>query len=218
MKELKYLKVLYISNNFTEDIAIDYLNIKAKEFFIAHDLEEASHILDTKRIDIIFSEYNDASYFKKIRDKNQKIQIIIATNSIKKAHLVNGIQLELVKYLETPITRENLILSLKDCIHTYDSNTSNVLNLKNDYIYDHYNQVLLKNEMIVLLSKKENDFFKFMSTRVNNTASYEEINKNIWEGSMTQDALRSVVKELRKKTYKELIKNISGIGYRFNLI
>ena len=218
MKELKYLKVLYISNNFTEDIAIDYLNIKAKEFFITHDLEEASHILDTKRIDIIFSEYNDASYFKKIRDKNQKIQIIIATNSIKKAHLVNGIQLELVKYLETPITRENLILSLKDCIHTYDSNTSNVLNLKNDYIYDHYNQVLLKNEMIVLLSKKENDFFKFMSTRVNNTASYEEINKNIWEGSMTQDALRSVVKELRKKTYKELIKNISGIGYRFNLI
>lgn len=218
MKELKYLKVLYISNNFTEDIAIDYLNIKAKEFFIAHDLEEASHILDTKRIDIIFSEYNDASYFKKIRDKNQKIQIIIATNSIKKVHLVNGIQLELVKYLETPITRENLILSLKDCIHTYDSNTSNVLNLKNDYIYDHYNQVLLKNEMIVLLSKKENDFFKFMSTRVNNTASYEEINKNIWEGSMTQDALRSVVKELRKKTYKELIKNISGIGYRFNLI
>ena len=218
MKELKYLKVLYISNNFTEDIAIDYLNIKAKEFFITHDLEEASHILDTKRIDIIFSEYNDASYFKKIRDKNQKIQIIIATNSIKKAHLVNGIQLELVKYLETPITRENLILSLKDCIHTYDSYTSNVLNLKNDYIYDHYNQVLLKNEMIVLLSKKENDFFKFMSTRVNNTASYEEINKNIWEGSMTQDALRSVVKELRKKTYKELIKNISGIGYRFNLI
>ena len=218
MKELKYLKVLYISNDFTEDIAIDYLNIKAKEFFITHDLDEASHILDTKKIDIIFSEYNDSNYFKEIRDKNQKIQIIIATNSIKKAHLVNGIQLELVKYLETPITRENLILSLKDCIHTYDSNTSNVLNLKNDYIYDHYNQVLLKNEMIVLLSKKENDFFKFMSTRVNNTASYEEINKNIWEGSMTQDALRSVVKELRKKTYKELIKNISGIGYRFNLI
>ena len=218
MKELKYLKVLYISNNFTEDIAIDYLNIKAKEFFITHDLDEASHILDTKKIDIIFSEYNDSNYFKEIRDKNQKIQIIIATNSIKKAHLVNGIQLELVKYLETPITRENLILSLKDCIHTYDSNTSNILNLKNDYIYDHYNQVLLKNEMIVLLSKKENDFFKFMTTRANNTASYEEINECIWDGSMTQDALRSVVKELRKKTYKELIKNISGIGYRFNLI
>jgi len=34
---------------------------------------------------------------------------------------------------------------------------------------------------------------------------------------MTHDALRSLVKELRKKTYKDLIKNISGIGYRFNL-
>ena len=218
MKELKYLKVLYISNNFTEDIAIDYLNIKAKEFFITHDLVEASQILNSKKIDIIFSEYHDTNYFKQIRDKNKKIQIIIATDSIEKSHLVNGIQLELIKYLETPITRENLISSLKDCIQTHDANKSNVVNLKNDYIYDHYNQVLLKNEMIVLLSKKENDFFKFMTTRVNNTVSYEDINKSIWDGSMTQDALRSVVKELRKKTYKELIKNISGIGYRFNLI
>ena len=44
--------------------------------------------------------------------------------------------------------------------------------------------------------------------------SYEEINSNIWDGAMTQDALRSLVKEIRKKTYKELIKNVSGIGYR----
>lgn len=75
-----------------------------------------------------------------------------------------------------PITKEDLISSLKDCVKTHYANKSNILSLKN-----------------------------------------EEIDKSIWDGSMNQDALRSVVKELRKKTYKELIKNISGIGYRFNL-
>lgn len=33
---------------------------------------------------------------------------------------------------------------------------------------------------------------------------------------MSQDALRSVVKELRKKVYKELVKNVSGVGYRLD--
>lgn len=217
MKELKYLNVLYISNNFAQNIAIEYLNINAKEFTLAHDLEEALEILSTKKINIIFSEHNNIDFFSKIRKTNKKVQIIIATDLIKNSHLVGGINLELTKYLQTPITKENLISSLKDCIQSYDANRSNILNLENNYIYDHYNQVLLKNEKIVLLSKKENDFFKFMTKRVNNTVSYQEINKSIWDGSMTQDALRSVVKELRKKTYKELIKNISGIGYRFNL-
>ncbi|WP_122892902.1 winged helix-turn-helix domain-containing protein [Arcobacter peruensis] len=217
MKELKYLNVLYISNNFMQDIAIEYLNTNAKDFILTHNLEDALEILNTKKINIIFSEYNDNAFFSKIRSTNKKVQIIIATDLIKNSHLVNGINLQLTKYLQTPITKENLISTLKDCIQSYDANRSNILKLENNYTYDHYNQVLLKDEEIVLLSKKENDFFKYMTIRVNNTVSYEEIDENIWEGSMTQDALRSVVKELRKKTYKELIKNISGIGYRFNL-
>lgn len=34
---------------------------------------------------------------------------------------------------------------------------------------------------------------------------------------MSHDALRSLVKEIRKKTYKELIKNVSGVGYRIDM-
>lgn len=218
MKELKYLNVLYISNNFTQEIAIEYLNIKAKEFFITHDLDNATNVLNTKKVDIIFSEYNNIEFFKEIRKKNKKIQIIITSDLIEDSHLIDGMKVELLKFLQTPVTREELISSLRICIQTYDSNKSNIINLQNNYIYDYYNQILLKNKNIVLLSKKENDFFRFMTSKANNTVSYQEIDQSIWEGSMTQDALRSVVKELRKKTYKGLIKNISGIGYRFNLI
>ena len=35
---------------------------------------------------------------------------------------------------------------------------------------------------------------------------------------MSRDSLRSLVKDLRKKTYKELIKNISGMGYRVDIL
>lgn len=218
MKELKYLNILYISNNFTQDIAIEYLNINAKEFYLTHSLENADVALDTKKIDIIFSEYNNIEYFKEIRTKNKKIQIIIASNLIENLHLIEGIKIELLKFLQVPLTKESLVSTLRTCIKTFDANSSNIITLQENYIYDYYNQVLLKNKKIVLLSKKENDFFKFMTSRANNTVSYKEIDQGIWDGEMTQDALRSVVKELRKKTYKDLIKNVSGIGYRFNLI
>ncbi|MBU3013579.1 winged helix-turn-helix domain-containing protein [Poseidonibacter lekithochrous] len=217
MKELKYLNVLYISNGFNQETIIEYLNIKAKDFFLTNDLNEALNILNTKKVNIIFSEYNNLEYFKEVRKKYEKIQIIIISNLIENIQLIEGIKIGLLKFLQAPIKKEELISSLKICIQTYDANKSNIINLQNGYSYDYYNQVLLKNNKIVILSKKENDFFKFMSSKANNTVSYEEINKSIWEGSMTHDALRSLVKELRKKTYKDLIKNISGIGYRFNL-
>ena len=218
MKELKYLNVLYISNNFTQNIAIEYLNINSQNFFITHNIKEASSILNTKKINIIFSEYNNIEYFKELRNKNNTIQIICICSLIQESHLIEGMKIELLKFLEVPFSKEELLSSLKTCIQTYDANKSNIIHLQNDYIYDYYNQVLLKNKKIVLLSKKENNFFKFMTSKANNTVSYKEIDQNIWKGSMTHDALRSVVKELRKKTYKDLIKNISGIGYRFNLI
>ncbi|MAD42850.1 MAG: hypothetical protein CL623_10740 [Arcobacter sp.] len=217
MKELKYLNVLYISNDFTQETAIEYLNINAKEFFLVDDLNKTTNVLNTKKINIIFSEYNNIKYFREIRKKYEKIQIIIVSKLIENIQLIESIKIGLLKFLQAPVKKEELISSLRTCIQTYDANKSNIINLQNGYIYDYYNQILLKNNKIVLLSRKENEFFKFMSNKADNTVSYEEIDKGIWEGSMTHDALRSLVKELRKKTYKDLIKNISGIGYRFNL-
>lgn len=66
--------------------------------------------------------------------------------------------------------------------------------------------------------KKETQFLNLLIENVNRALTYEEINEKIWSGSMSQDALRSIVKELRKKVYKELIKNVSGVGYRLDLI
>ena len=71
--------------------------------------------------------------------------------------------------------------------------------------------------MLIPLTKKETLFLSYLFTNNNKAVSYEEINEKIWEGAMTQDALRSLIKEIRKKTYKELIKNVSGIGYRIDL-
>ena len=80
-----------------------------------------------------------------------------------------------------------------------------------------YNKILFKKNNIIPLTKKESSFLDFLLKNSSKALSYEEINGKVWNGMMTPDALRSLIKELRKKTYKELIKNISGIGYRVDL-
>ena len=54
----------------------------------------------------------------------------------------------------------------------------------------------------------------------NSVVSYEEIEIELWEKEndvMTSMALRTLVKNLRKKTSREHIENISGLGYKLNL-
>ncbi|MCB9096101.1 MAG: helix-turn-helix domain-containing protein [Arcobacter sp.] len=70
---------------------------------------------------------------------------------------------------------------------------------------------------MIVLTKKGKLFLDFLIKNKTKALSYEEINSEIWNNLMTQDALRSLIKEIRKKTYKEIIKNVSGIGYRIDL-
>jgi DNA-binding response OmpR family regulator len=89
--------------------------------------------------------------------------------------------------------------------------------LDNNFIYDTYNQILFKKEQIISLRTRESLFLHLLLKNNNRALSYEEINKEIWNNKMSQDALRSLVKDIRRKIYKELIKNVSGIGYRVDL-
>ena len=89
--------------------------------------------------------------------------------------------------------------------------------LNNNFIYDSYNKTLFKNDQIISLTKKELLLLHFLLKNSTKALNYDEINKEIWNNEMSPDALRSLVKEIRKKTYKELIKNVSGIGYRVDL-
>lgn len=68
---------------------------------------------------------------------------------------------------------------------------------------------LTKNELLFL------DLLAFNSSRV---VTYEEIESQIWpyEG-MSSDAIRSLVRALRKKLPDDAIENVSGVGYKIHV-
>ena len=64
-------------------------------------------------------------------------------------------------------------------------------------------------------NKKETLLMKLLCSDINKTFSYEEIEYQVWgSDSMSLSAIRSVVRDLRKKIGQDYIINISGLGYR----
>jgi len=217
MKELKYLNILYTNQSQIENDTIEYLNIKCQNVFNVNDNFEALTLFKEKKIDIIITN-KDIEFLIELRENSNAHVVASVKNQLNDSCLHKAIDLELIKYIEKPIDKIFIKEIFKDFVKNIDSNQSNILTLSNEFIYDKYNKTLIKNKKIIPLTNKEGAFLNYMIHNENKAISYEELNENIWKGTMTNDALRSVVKELRKKTYKELIKNISGIGYRINLV
>ncbi len=215
MKELKYFNVCYhgdiVNNKFS-----DYLSSYSNNSFDYNEHDELIDLINTKDIHVVITKYN-FELLKQIRVLNKEIQIIAILDQLNDTHLIESLELTQIKFIQNLDSINEFIDTLKEFIKNIDSKNSNIYSLKNDFVYDSYNKTLFKKNMLIPLTKKETLFLSYLFTNNNKAVSYEEINEKIWKGAMTQDALRSLIKEIRKKTYKELIKNVSGIGYRIDL-
>ena len=72
---------------------------------------------------------------------------------------------------------------------------------------------LYKDGVLILLSKREKEFFYFMIKNKNVLVLTEDIKKKLWNEDVSDERLRTFVKRLRIKTSKDIVDNISGQGY-----
>ena len=215
MKELKYLNICTYLQELDIKIS-NFLHLNSNNFENYLNKDDLIELITSKNIHLVISKY-DYEFFKNIRELNEKIKIVAILDEINHTHLLESLKLKDIKLVEDLNCLNQFCENLKECVKAIDSNKSNVLKLKNDLMYDSFNKTLFKSKKIIPLTKKEIEFLDYLIQNSLRAIGYNELNEMIWDGFMTQDALRSLIKELRKKTYKELIKNVSGIGYRIDL-
>lgn len=67
------------------------------------------------------------------------------------------------------------------------------------------------------MPKNEAKLFFLLVSNIEKVVSYEVIENYVWsEKSMSNEALRMTIKKIRTKTDTDLIKNISGVGYKLS--
>ena len=68
---------------------------------------------------------------------------------------------------------------------------------------------------VVTLTHKELQLFDLLAKSHHRVVTYEEIENTIWyDDYMSKDALRALIRTLRKKLQGNYIENVSGFGYR----
>jgi len=223
-KDNKNFKILYVED---DDIArengIEYLQNYFEYIYEASDALNALKIYKEIKPDIIISDIqmpklNGLEFIEEIRKKDLSTQIIVISAFSDKSYLLKAIELKLVKYLIKPVKESDLNNALSLCINSIKQRTSNIINLNHNTYFDMFNNTLLSNNEIVQLRTKELSLLTLLLKNKNRYVTYVELENIIWEDSvMTKDALKTLVKNLKMKLPKNLIKNLTGTGYKIEL-
>lgn len=221
LEKLQNLTILYAEDEvgIRENIS-DSLSYYVKEVYQACNGAAALEIYEEKKPDIILSDIhmpilNGIEFVKRVRENNREIPIVMITAHTDKKYLMEAVELHMEKYIVKPIDLDDLLEVLEKCIVLLDINKTEILKVDKDYIYDYDKKELSYKNRVTVLNKKELVFFEFLISNQNRVVTYDELQEFVWgDDVMTDSALRSLVRNLRKKLPTDIIFNLSGVGYR----
>jgi len=224
-EKYKNIKILYAEDEeFIRANAVEFLNRYFESVLEAKNGLEAFEIYKIEKPDIIITDIkmpklSGLDLAQKIRENDKKTQIIIATAYTNQEYLLKAIELSLVKYLIKPIMEDALFEAIELCMENLNVNDSNIKKLSESAIYDTFNRILTINSEIIKLTKRELLLLDLLVKNSNRSINYQEIENYVYrDKGMSVDAIRSLIRSLRKKLPQHTIENISGVGYKVNLI
>ena len=218
------IKVLYVEDDeIARENGIEYLENYFENIYEAGDAISALKLYEKHQphliiTDIQMPKLNGLEFIEKIRQKDKKVQVIIISAFCDKDYLFRAIELQLLKYLVKPVKEKEFEQALKQCIKSISSDSTNILKLTNTCTFDIYNQSLFINNELVKLRTKELDLLTLLAQNKNRFVTYKEIENFVWcDNSMSKDALKTVIKNLKNKLPQDCILNLSGTGYKLNV-
>lgn len=229
LKNGEYLRTLDIAY-VDDDVEIskkvyDLLKYFFRNVFIFNSPKDFLESIKTRNYDILISDicmpdYSGIELVKIVRITNKKIPIILMTSFMSERNLFESANLNIQSYIIKPLNIEKLSDAFDNIFYFLDI-TNNLNYSINGFLFDINTLQLGKDGKDIFLNKKEKFLLKLFISNIGKPISYEEIENKIWlidDEVMSQNALRTVIKTLRKKLDNTtLIRNLSGCGYILDL-
>jgi len=221
-------KVLYVEDDDAVRQQIsEFLQRYIGNFSEASNAEDALEIYAKEVPNILLLDVNlpgmsGLTLAKKIRQRNRDVRIIISTAYTDKDFLLQAIELELTRYLVKPVVGVDLLEAIEKAVDELviytNTGKQNNIELQYGYKYDVQRKVLIHKEKEIVLRRKERILLEYFLSYVEQIVTYEMLEYEIWEeSSMSRDAIRAQIRNLRKKTYSNIVENIPAVGYRLSL-
>lgn len=160
-------------------------------------------------LDINIPSLNGLEILKSIKNISTKTKVIMISANINIETIKEAYTLGCDDYLKKPFDVEELILK----VEKLNEKDTDIFLDKNAY-FNLINSELYIDSKKVELTKREKDLLVLLLDNKGKTISYENIENFVYQGeSKSSNAIRSLLKRLRKKLPKDLILNSIEEGY-----
>ena len=202
-----------ILNNIMESLELFFGKVVGVKDGIEALDEAMSNLYDVIMLDISIPHIDGLDVVKKIREFDKKIPIIILSAHTEQEYLWRAVELKITRYLVKPYDKDTLIKALEDVAFELVGHKP-IFPVTPQCVYDFCKKTVVHNDTITHLSKSESRLLEYFLKRPNQTVTYEQLFDYMWEFEQpSKEALKSIVKELRKKVDNNFIKNLYGVGY-----
>ena len=227
---MKKLKLLYAEDDKTiREGHLAY--IKSRFDFEVHEAEDGVQALELYNkhqheivlTDIEMPNMSGLHFANEIRKISKFTKIIIISAHSEPANLMDALDLYLVNFIVKPISKQKLSQSIQTAIDTLvvtQDKEDHFLIIEANAKFDISTHNYFVNDTKVKLSKSEGKLLEHLATNRTNSISSMDIFMAVWddfEKEYSQDAVRTLVKKLRKKLPPKSIENIYGGYYKLNI-
>jgi two-component system OmpR family response regulator len=160
-------------------------------------------------LDINVPNIKGLELLKIIKNTNFRTKVIIISANININLIKEAYDLGCDDYLKKPFDLEELVLK----INRYEQK-SKLLYLDKNIIFNLSRKELTINNKNIELTRNEKNLLYLLANNLGSKINYDQIENFVYEGEVkTSDAIRSLMKRLRKKLPKDLILNSLDEGY-----
>ena len=185
---------------------------------------KACELFRTQRIDMIIinlqlSNENGLDFVRCLRYKDVLTPVIMTSTQTTQEILMDAINLNTTRYLQKPLQTKELLDALQLGVKKIlNCRSAAYTVLDQGFSYDPINKMInTSDNSTVQLSKKEYLLLELLLSKKRLIVPYDVIESIVWqEALMSMDALRTLVRGIRKKTYPTIISNINGTGYKID--
>lgn len=191
-----------------------------KEVYTANDGYEGLdkyeiYLPDVIMTDLKMPNMGGFEFIAELIKRESKAFTIIVSAHTDTDLLIKAIHEGVDRYLIKPITEDELFETLEAYLKKLDKTQPQKVELMKNLYLDIDKKELFLDGNEIYLNKKEFLLLKLLSSNAQKVFSYEEIENTVWGGAvMSLSAIRSVVRDLRKKIGDNFVINVSGSGYK----
>lgn len=220
------MKILLLEDDAAlADIMSEYLQDNDFELDHVYDGEEALSRAYETHYDLYLFDVNVPAIkgfdlLKILRDNGDATPTIFVTSLNDIDDVSRGFNSGADDYLKKPFELAELLLRIKNIQkRVFTQQRSTVVRIDENITFDIDTELLHIGEESVSLPQKELKLLKHFLKHPNEIVSFEDLNSVLWDFDETASAesLRAHVKNLRKHLTKDMIQNLRGQGYRFEM-